>query len=82
MFDLELVTPPGVTVHVGASSEKAGVQGGCPRGGVFEERPHAKQHKSSVSLLAVCLFVWLFVCPTKVSYRTTVTRISYSYQNV
>ena len=29
--------PAGVTAQVGAASEKAGVQGGCPQGCVFEE---------------------------------------------
>jgi len=38
----EIPTLPGVTAHVVAASEKAGVQGGCPRGGVFEERANGK----------------------------------------
>jgi len=42
------LTPPGATAHVGAASEKAGVQGGCPRGGVFEKRTMQTTQKFGV----------------------------------
>ena len=42
------LTPPGATAHVGAASEKAGVQGGCPRGSVFEKRTMQTTQKFGV----------------------------------
>ena len=34
----QVITSAGITAHVGAALEKAGVQGSCPCGGIFEER--------------------------------------------
>ena len=62
-FQVILITPLGVTAHMGAASEKPGVQWGCPRGCVIEERATYETTKKPVLCGQKCVFVrCLFVC--------------------